>query len=151
MKNVLIALILAFTSSLASAEITLNIHTNTDGTRTINHKQDEWAFVVKASSYSVFVDKSIVSRKQKQVEFHAITEFDELQQYSEFPYEIKRIYSYGVLSCEEGKLYLLADLFTDQDNTIRYTQSHNYGSYVTNLGEHTVSRSVYDAVCGDTI
>jgi hypothetical protein len=151
MRNVIIALILALSSSLASAELTLDFLSNPDGTRSVNHNSDEWSFVIKAPSYSVYIDKSIVNSKQKQVEFHAITEFDNLQQYNQFPFEIKRIYSFGVLSCVEAKLYLLGDLFTDKNNVIRYFQSHDYGSYVTNLGETAIAREVYNTVCGDTI
>jgi hypothetical protein len=151
MKNVIIALILALSSSLASAELTLDFLSNPDGTRSIIHNSDDWSFVTKAPTYSVYVDKSIVNRKQKQIEFHAITEFDKLQQYNQFPFEIKRIYSFGVLNCVEAKLYLLGDLFTDKDNVIRYFQSHDYGSYITNLGESAIAREVYNTVCGDTI
>ena len=152
MKNLLIAILLAFTSSIASAEITLEFKTNPDTTRSIVHKKEEWLFAVKASTYTVFVDKSIVSSKQKNVEFHAITEFDDLQTYSQLPFQIKRIYSYGVLSCEQEKLYLVSDLFTDKDNVIRYAQSHEFGTYVTNLDvKNSIARDVYNVVCGDTI
>ena len=152
MKNVLIALILAFTSSISSAELTLDFKANSDSTRSIIHKKEEWFFVVKAATYDVYIDKAIVGRKQKNIEFHAVTEFHNLQTYSQLPFEIKRIYTYGVLSCEQEKLYLLNDLFTDQNNIIRYTQSHEFGSYVTNLDvKNSIARNVYDVVCGDTI
>lgn len=152
MKRLLIALFAVLVSSSVFADVTLKFKRNSDGTQTIIHQQDDWMFAVKASNYNVFVDKSIVSTKQKNVEFHAITEFDDLQEYPQLPFKIKRIYSYGVLSCEQSKLYLLADFFTDASNTIRYTQSHDFGTYVTNLDvPNSIARDVYNVVCGDTI
>jgi len=152
MKNLLVTLLLVLSSSIASAELTLDFKANSDGTRTIIHKKEEWFFVVKAANYDVYIDKDIAGRKQKNIEFHAVTEFHSLQQYTQFPFEIKRIYTYGILSCEQEKLYLLSDLFADEKNVIRYTQSHDFGSYVTNLDvKNSIARNVYDVVCGDTI
>lgn len=152
MRHFLIALFAVLVSSSAFADLTLEFKRNKDGTQTIIHKQEEWVFAVKASDYQVFVDRSLVNSKQKRVEFHAITEFNTAQEYSQFPFKIKRIYSYGVLSCEEAKLYLLGDFFTDVQNTVRYTQSHEFGTYVTNLDvPNSIARDVYNIVCGDTI
>lgn len=152
MKHLLIALFAVLVSSSSFAEVTLKFKRNSDGSQTIIHNQEEWTFAVKASEYNVFVDKSVVNSRQKNVEFHAVTEFNSLQEYPQFPYKIKRIYSYGILSCEQAKLYLLGDFFTDETNTVRYTQSHDFGTYVTNLDvPNSIARDVYNVVCGDTI
>lgn len=152
MKHLIIALIAVFVSSSASAELILEFQRNSDGSRTIIHNPQDWSFAAKTTEYSVFVDKTVVGTKQKNLEFHAVTVFNTPQEYSLFPYKINRIYSYGVLSCEEAKLYLLADFFTDSDNTIRYNQSHDFGAYVTNLNvPKSISKEIYDVVCGDTI
>lgn len=152
MKRFLLAVVALFISSSAFAVIDLQADNNPDGSRTIIHNSEEWQFVVKAATYKVFVDKSIVNTKTKEVEFHSVTEFDGVQEYPNFPYKIKRIYSHGVLSCGEARLYLLADLFTDVDNVIRYSQSHDFGTYVTSLDvPKSIAKDVYDVVCGDTI
>jgi hypothetical protein len=152
MKHLLVALFAVLVSSSVYAELTLKFNRNPDGSQTILHEPREWTFAVKASNYSVFVDKSIVGSRQKNLEFHAITEFDTPEEYPQLPYKINRIYSYGVLSCEEAKLYLLADFFADSDNVIRYNQSHDFGTYVTNLDvPKSIAKDIYDVVCGDTI
>lgn len=152
MKRLLIVLFTILITSSALAEITLKFSQNSDGSQSIIHKQEEWLFVVKAGDYKVFVDRSLVNSKQKNVEFHAITEFNDPREYPQFPYKIKRIYSVGVLSCEQSKLYLLSDFFTDVTNTVRYTQSHEFGTYVTDLDvPNSIARDVYNVVCGDTI
>ena len=57
-----------------------------------------------------------------------------------------------MLSCEQSKLYLLADFFVDAANTVRYTQTHDFGTYVTNLDvPNSIAKDIYNVVCGDTI
>ena len=151
MKKVLLALFISALSVSNVFGFTLNITDHPDGTRVINHNSENWVKTGSTDTYSVLVEKGIIGSKKPLVDFHSITEFNTYAEYEGFPYKIKRIYTYGALSCTNNSLMIVVDLYVDSDNIIRYTQAYQQGTYVVDMTDTKIKQNISGAVCGDTI
>lgn len=151
MKKAFLALFFSALSVSNAFGFTLSITDYADGTRVINHNSDNWVKAGSTDTYSVLVEKEIIGSKKPMVDFHSVTEFNNLAEYDGFPYKIKRIYTYGALSCSDNRLMILVDLYVDSDSIIRYTQAYQQGTYVVDMTDTKIKQNISGAVCGDTI
>ncbi len=118
----------------------------------IVHNPKDWEFVDKSSDYKVYVEKGMLGYKNESFEFHAVTEYNVASPMSFTDIPIKRIYTYGVLSCKEANLYLLIDLYVDVNNKIILRQYHEFGSYVSNMSvPNTLRNNVYNFICKESV
>jgi hypothetical protein len=118
----------------------------------IIHNSKDWYYVGKEKDYKVHIEKGMLNEKQTSYEFHSVTEFDKPHTYSLIKEPVKRIYTYGIVNCTEANLYLLGDLFVDNNNIIVYRQYHEFGSYITNLSvDDTIRSVIYNVLCKETI
>lgn len=151
MKKAFLALLISFLSASNAFGFTLSITDHPDGNRVVNHNPDNWVKTGSTDIYSVLVEKGIVGSKKPIVEFHSVTDFNSPEEYQGFPYKIKRIYTYGALSCSNNNLMILVDLYVDSDSIIRYTQAYQQGEYVVNMTDTKIKQNISGAVCGDSI
>lgn len=146
--SIILSLLLVASPCLA---FQLNITDHADGSRSVLHNDADWLYVSSLSEFKVSVDQSVVGAKANSVEFHSVTEFMSPKESSGLPYKIKRIYSYGVMSCERSKLMLLVELYVDEQGVIRYTQSYEPGTHIVDMTGKNVRGDIRNIVCGDTI
>jgi hypothetical protein len=148
-----LAILLTFLLASSAHGFQLSITDKPDGTRVVNHNDSDWVKTSRADKYSVLVDvdSAGAGKKKQVVEFHSMTLFDQPEEYKGFPYKIKRIYTYGAMSCAQSSLMILVDLYVDSDNVIRYTQAHQTGSYIVQMDDTRVRKEILSTVCGDTI
>lgn len=151
MKKAFLALFLSALFISNAFGFTLSITDLPDGTRVINHNSDNWIKAGSTDVYSVLVEKGIVGSKKPIVEFHSVTDFSKPEEYKGFPFKIKRIYTYGALSCSNNNLMILVDLYVDPDGVIRYTQAYQQGEYVVNMTDTKIKQNISGAVCGESI
>lgn len=151
MKKLIFLLTLTLATSAFAFQ--LSITNNPDGTRVINHKDSEWVTAAHSTNYHVLVDADTVGtgKRNELTEFHSVTVFKTPEEYSGFPYKIKSIYTYGVMSCKRSSLMILVDLYVDSDGIIRYTQSHQQGEYVVDMNDIKMRRDILGTICGDAI
>lgn len=152
MKNfvnaLVFSLLLVATSSFGYQ---LSITNNSDGTRVIKHDSEEWVYVDSSKSYKLYVEKSTIGHKGDEVEFHSVTEFNTFEEYNGLPYKIKRIYTYGVMSCSRSMLMIFVDMYTDLENTIRFSSSFQNGEFAVDMNETGLRKQIKYMVCGDTV
>lgn len=129
----------------------LSFYDNPDGTRTIQHNAQDWVYVDSASVYKVYIPKDVIGRKGDEVNFHSITEFNTYEEYSGLPYKIKRIYTHGVISCQRSALMIFVDMYTDLENTIRFSSSYQNGEFIVDMNETSLRKQITYMICGDSI
>ena len=131
---------------------TLPIEDLGQNTERIIHNSKDWQYIGGEKDYTVYIEKGMLNEKQALYEFHSVTEFNKSFNYSIIKEPVKRIYTYGIVNCPEANLYLLGDLFADENNIIVYRQYHEFGSYITNLSDdNTVRSAIYNVLCKETI
>ena len=147
-KSIILSLALLATSAFGYE---LGVINNSDGSRGIIHNPDEWVYAELGSSYKVYIEKSMIGHKGDEVDFHSVTEFNTFEEYKGLPYKIKRIYTYGVMSCKRSMLMIFVDMYTDLENTIRFSSAYQNGSYIVDMNETELRKQIKYMVCGDTI
>jgi len=126
--------------------------TPVNGEQIISYDADDWYFVAKESNYSVYLAKGEIENNNGFLMIQSHTTYDNHEIYSYMEKPVKRVFTYGALSCEEKKLYLLGSLYSAEDNTIQYLQYHDMGTWVSDLTtEGTARNDVYKAVCNTSI
>lgn len=148
----LLFVILSLMSVLANAEpLRLKI-TPVNGEQIVSYNADDWYFVAKESNYSVYLAKGEIENNNGYLMIQSHTTYDGHEVYSYMEKPVKRVFTYGALSCEEKRLYLLGSLYSAEDNTIQYLQYHDMGTWVSELdAEGTARNEVYKAICNKSI
>jgi hypothetical protein len=152
MKN--LSSVLFFTIVLLTSNafgFQLNFTNNPDGSQTIQHIAQDWVYVDSGGSYKVYIHKDVIGRKGDNVNFHSITEFNTYEEYSGLPYKIKRIYTHGVISCQRSALMIFVDMYTDLENTIRFSSLYQNGEFLVDMNETSLRKQITYMVCGDSI
>ena len=154
MKQLIVALsLLVSVSVFAENNFDIDVIKDKDGNAVIIYNSDDWKLITKTAHYDVYVPKELLKEKNKNVlTFQGMTTFHKEQTYSYITGGVKKIYSYGVLNCETAKLYLMGDFFASSKEVVIYYQTHDWGTYITDMDVPNTSRNdVYNAVCKDSI
>ena len=147
----LFSIFLALCLATAHAEKQKGFTLQINGDQLI-HNQADWQYATETSSYTLFVEKGMIGHKDETVEFHSYMEYKKPYKYDAIEQKIKRIYNYGILNCSQAKLYLLVDLYTDEQDIIRYRAGFDFGQYVSDLDEPNTARNdVYNLICKELI
>lgn len=118
----------------------------------IIHNQSDWQYAAKASDFRVYVEKGMIGRKNESIEFHAYLEFNNPSNLQYIDGKIKRIYTYGVISCTEAQLYVLMDLYTDETNVVTFRNINEFGTYVSDMSvPNTIRNEIYNLICKDSV
>jgi hypothetical protein len=154
MKQLFLAVALFVSASVfAENNFDIDVIRDKDGNAVIIYNSDDWKLITKTANYDVYVPKELLRDKNKTIlNFQGMTIFHKEQTYSYIEGGVKKIYSYGILNCEAAKLYLMGDFFTSSKEVVVYYQTHDWGTYITNMDVPNTSRNeVYNAVCKDSI
>jgi len=152
MKN--IATVIWFTVAFFTSNafgFQLSFTNNSDGTITIHYESQDWVYVDSHNNFKMYIDRDTIGRKGDEVNFHSITEFNTYKEYSGLPHKIKRIYTHGVISCKRSLLMILSDIYTDSENTIRFSVPYQSGEFIVDMNETSLRKQITYMVCGDSI
>jgi hypothetical protein len=154
MKQLILAVVLLVSTSVfAESSFDIDVIQDKDGNAVIIYNQDDWKLITKTANYDVYVPRQLLKEKDKNIlTFHGMTIFHKEQIYSYIKGGVKKIYSYGILNCDIAKLYLMGDFFTDNKEVVLFYQTHDWGTYITDMDVPNTSRNdVYNAVCKESI
>lgn len=148
MKAIL-ALLLLFVTITAGAKERFELKFLDEST--IVNDDNDWYFVGEEKSiYKLYVSKDSIRTKQPQVPVHTRVEYDGENGYkfNALPKPIKRIFSGGIVDCDNAMFYLMADFFVDSSNSIVHFQPHELGEYRVEMQTPNTARNgLYKAVC----
>ena len=149
--RVLFSFILAMFMATAHATPPPDFHLQFNGEQIV-HRQSDWQYATRTDTFKVYVEKGMIGYKNETFEFHSYVEYVPPKQFDYIDGKTKRIYTFGVLSCSEGKLYLLLDLYTDENNIVHFRNENDMGTFVSDMNApNTVRNDVYNLICKDSI
>lgn len=148
---ILVSLVLS--TSVAAEELDLSFSKQPDGSVKIVYDEDKWVKVTSAADYDVLVAKELIGNKKEKVhKFIGLTSFYKDSSFPTIQAPVRKIYSYGILNCKDSSLYLLGDFFIDAQDTIVYSQKHEFGTYITDMSvPNSVRNDIYNVVCKESI
>ena len=115
--------------------------------------ENEWVLGAKRADWLLYLEKGMFSKQnQPMYEFHAVTLYKKPHHNDAIGADISKIYTYGVLNCQEANLYILFEWYVDVDENMVFKGSHEYGAYTVEMLTPTTARNdVYNQICKDSV
>jgi len=115
--------------------------------------ENEWVLGAKRADWLLYLEKGMFSKQnQPMYEFHAVTLYKKPHHNDAIDTDISKIYTYGVLNCQEANLYILFEWYVDVDENMVFKGSHEYGAYTVEMLTPTTARNdVYNQICKDSV
>ena len=147
MKSIVAAIVFCFAiTASANSEFKLKFKDEV----TIDVTKSDWELAAVEGNYHLFIEKSSKSAGKKHVNLHTMIEFDDPAgfKFEALSVPVKRIFSFGVLDCENATFYLFNDFFVNAGNQILHIQKHEPEEYMVDMMEPNTARNkVYLMVC----
>jgi len=150
MKRLLLfvmALMFAFTAN--AEQYRLPFVEIQNGITKIPFVQNEWVLGAERADWLLYLEKGIFKNPgQPMYEFHATTIYKKPYYNDGLSADVSKIYTYGVMNCNEANLYILFEWYVDVDETLIFKSSHEFGAYTVELLTPITARNdVYNQIC----
>ena len=124
-----------------------------NGTTKIPFIEQEWVLGTERADWLLYLEKGMLKdQKQSMYEFHGATVYKKPYYSDSIKTEISKIYTYGVLNCNEANLYILVEWHVDVNENIVFKSSHEFGTYVVEMLTPSSARNdIYTQICKETI
>jgi len=124
-----------------------------NGPTKIPFVEQEWVLGAERADWLLYLEKGMFSKpNQSMYEFHAATIYKKPYHSDGLSADVSKIYTYGVMNCNEANLYILFEWYVDVDENLIFKASHEYGAYTVELlTPFTARNDVYNQICKDSI
>ena len=124
-----------------------------NGTTKIPFIEQEWVLGTERADWLLYLEKGMLKdQKQPMYEFHGATVYKKPYYSDSVKTEISKIYTYGVLNCNEANLYILVEWYVDVNENIVFKSTHEFGAYVVEMLTPSSARNdIYNQLCKETI
>ena len=123
-----------------------------NGSTKIPFVEHEWVLGTERTDWSLYLEKGMLKEHKSMYEFHGATVYKKPYYSDSIKTEISKIYTYGVLNCNEANLYILVEWYVDVNENIVFKSSHEFGTYVVEmLTPITARNDIYNQICKETI
>lgn len=123
-----------------------------NGQTKIPFVQSEWVLGAERADWLLYLEKGMFKEHKDMYEFHAATLYKKPYYSEAIKSEVSKIYTYGVLNCQEANLYILFEWYVDPDDTLIFRGSHEFGAYTVEMLTPTTARNdVYNQICKERV
>lgn len=135
-----------------AGDFELDFLINKDGTRTIIHNPDDWILASSTAGFDLYIDKTLTKERKPIYLLHSVTVLKPPRTFVGVDGIIDRIYTNGVLMCDEAIIVLASEFFTDKNGAVKFYTSFESSSYIVEVStKNTARNEVYSMLCKDTI
>ncbi len=148
----LLALLMLLIASLSYAANGFQLkYTDNEGTITILDNSKDWVKVYESSGMTLYLNDGGFAEANGYKVMHSKITYKTPQEFVGGQ-KIHHIYSYGLVDCKKGVLYLIGDLYTNDKFEMIYKKDFSVGEFVSDLKEPNTARNdVYGVICIDEI
>ena len=123
-----------------------------NGVTKIPFVEHEWVPGPVRADWQLYLEKGMFEKHQEMYEFHAVTVYKKPYYSDAIKTEVSKIYTYGVMNCNEANLYILFEWYVDIDENLVFKSSHEFGAYkVELLTPFTARNDVYNQICKERV
>ena len=153
MKHLFTVLLTALLSlPTIAADFELDFLRNKDGTQTIIHNPDDWLLVSSVSGFDLLIDKSLIKEKKSIYLLHSVTILKPARTFNGIDGTIERIYTHGILMCDNAVISLSGEFYTDKNGKIAFYNAFEPGAYLVEVAtKNTVRNDVYNLLCKESV
>lgn len=112
--------------------------------------KSDWSYLSNEGTYDFFITKNSKHTGNGFHKVHTMVEFKEKdgRLYDNLQAPVKRIISYGYMSCEEHVFYLIGQLYLEVNDKIIYAEEHQFGTYrIEVTSPNTARNKAFAKVC----
>lgn len=111
------------------------------------YNSEDWYYIIEEESYDFYLAINMSKTDDGLIRIHSLAQFKNPQDQVIGETPISKLYSFGVLSCEQKMFYLLNDFYVDENNLIVYTENYEPGEFIVPLKGNILRRMVYEFAC----
>ena len=146
------AILLAFTANAAQESYRLPFVELQNGSTKIPFVEHEWVLGTERADWSLYLEKGMLKEHKSMYEFHGATAYKKPYYSDALKTKVSKIYTYGVLNCNEANLYILIEWYVDVNENIVFKSSHEFGTYIVEMLTPSSARNdIYNQICKETI
>lgn len=146
MRTILAAILIVFCINTQANDFELQFNENSVAEFNI----DDWTKVSDEGTFDFYINKYPQYLKDDLFRIHSLVVFkdDPGVEFSNLGAPVKRIFSHGIIQCQRGIFYLMADYYTDQKFEIIFSSYYELGTrQIEVLTPNTARNKVYIKVC----
>ena len=114
--------------------------------------EKEWILASDRDEWSLYGEKGMYDNNKAIHEFHALTAYKKPYFSDGLKTLIDKIYTYGVLDCRQGYLYILFEWYVDPDETLIHRSGFEFGAYTVEMTTPDSARNeIYNQICKESI
>ena len=123
-----------------------------NGSTKIPFVEHEWVLGTERADWLLYLEKGMLKEHKSMYEFHGATVYKKPYYSDSVKTEISKIYTYGVLNCNEANLYILVEWYVDVNENIVFKSTHEFGAYIVEMLTASSARNdIYNQICKETI
>ena len=146
------ALMFAFTANAGQESYRLPFVELQNGSTKIPFVEHEWVLGTERADWLLYLEKGMLKEHKSMYEFHAVTAYNKPYHSDGLSADVSKIYTYGVLNCNEANLYILFEWYVDVNENIVFKSSHEFGTYIVEMLTPSSARNdIYNQICKETI
>lgn len=151
---VVLSFLLAASSFAQQTEYSMTFIRDKDGQLVVIDNEKDWKLIGSAAIFDLYIDKYMLEQMKDDYYLHGVTIYKpgEEQKFDGLPFTVKKIYTYGHLVCKDKVLYVLNQWYTTEKGVIVYSQSYNYGEFISDMNDPNTTRNkAYHLLCGEKV
>lgn len=147
MKRLIASLLLFVTLAAGAEPFKLNFEEK-DNQLSLKFDQAEWEFVTHQNDWAIYLARGEVEEMRGMRLMYTMLVYDApiKRDFTDKP--VKKIFSFGFISCEHSKLVLMNDFVTTEAHDIVHMTNNNFGQVVIDMDKKgTVAKTIHDMIC----
>ncbi len=129
----------------AREEFKLNVTENEE----IVHSENDWIYLSDEGPYFFYVNNyGYITNEEGLYKVHSLVILKELRDFPPIANKVKKVYTYGLMSCKNKIFYLLNSFYVSETDKIIYAHNYPPGEYKVEVATPNTARNLsYKKVC----
>lgn len=147
MKKLLLIVMALITLNCYSKEFEVQID-NTKTPPVVKYVPNDWVFLKHENDYSFYINNGGFQNYEDLVIIYTLVSFDKPREVKGTGILIDKIYSFGLLDCNNTLFSLIGEMYTDVDGIIHQNSTYAEGEYVVKMNSpDTARQQAYLSAC----
>lgn len=137
--------LLSFNSYSKDFEVEID---NTKTPPVVKYVPNDWVYLAHENDYSFYINNGGFQKHSDLIVIYTLVTFDKPRQIQGTDITIDKIYSFGLLDCNNALFSLLGELYVDVNGVIHQNSLYEEGQYVVKMNSpDTARQQAYLSAC----
>lgn len=147
MKRLIASLLLFVTLTAGAEPFKLKFEKDKSDEMFVVYNEKDWELVGHQSNWGLYLSRGETDTIKGLKIMHTMIVYDEPVKSSMTNDMISRIFNAGLVDCDNERIFLLNDFFTDANHKVVWVNRYEYGEFIADVPPGTPRNSVYKLLC----